>query len=266
MIRALVIVAVAGFLMSLACISAAVAIGGPDALARSAWSWDWGEDWGHGPRHFGIWRHGAAGPQIQRDFAWSGGSRLEMNAPAEIDYVQAPGPAKLTISGPREALDRVRVEAGRISLLPGAPAWDALHVRLSAPDITRFELNGANRLNITGYKQDQLTLAASGHAEIHAQGEARSVALDVSGAGEADLSDLKTARADIDISGAGAATVAPSDWARVQISGMGDVRLLTRPKQLESHVSGAGRIRQPGQDSLTAGDDDDDDRGPARAT
>ena len=49
---------------------------------------------------------------------------------------------------------------------------------------------------------------------------------------------------------------------------MGDVELLTRPARLESHVSGAGRIRQPGQDNITAGqsDDDDDDRGQKRET
>ncbi|HKR90151.1 MAG TPA: DUF2807 domain-containing protein [Phenylobacterium sp.] len=270
MIRALAIVAVAGFLMSVACIAAAVAIGGPDAIARSAWSWDWGEDWDRGPHHFGVWRHethdGAA--RTQRDFPWSG-DRLAVNAPAEIDYVQAPGPAKLAISGSREALDQVRVEGGRITL-SGPFRWSELHVTLTAPNVTRFELNGANRLNITGYKQDQLALAASGRAEIRAQGEAKSVSLDVSGAGEADLSDLTTARADVDISGAGSATVGPTDAARVQISGMGDVQLLTRPRRLETHVSGAGRIRQPGQDSFTAGDDGDDDheagRGPARPT
>jgi len=266
MIRALVIVAVAGFLTSVVCITAAIAIGGPDAVARSAWSWDWSDNWGHGPHHFGVWREEAAGPRVQRDFPWSG-DRLEVNAPARIDYVQAPGPAKLTISGSREMLDQVRVDAGQITLASGLPRWSELRITLTAPNVTRFQLNGANRLNITGYKQDQLILGATGHADIRAQGETRSVKLDVSGAGEADLSDLKTARADIDISGAGSATVAPSDWARVAISGMGDVNLLTRPKSLETHVSGAGRIRQPGEDSVTAGDDDEDDgRGPARAT
>jgi hypothetical protein len=264
-IRSLIIVAVAGFLMSAACISGALAIGGPEAIARSAWSWNW-SGWSDGPHHFGVWRHDArqTGPQAQRDFPWSG-ARLEVNAPAEIDYVQAAGPAKLTISGPREALDQVRVVGGTITLAPGPSRWSELHITLSAPDVSRFELNGANRLNITNYKQDQLVLGASGHADIRAQGEAKSVTLRVSGAGDADLSELKTAHADIDISGAGATTVGPSDSARVQISGMGDVRLLTRPKQLETHVSGAGRIRQPGQDSVTAGDEDDD-RGPARPT
>lgn len=272
MIRALVIIAVGGFLMSLGCISAAVMIGGPEAVARSAWSWNW--DWDGGPHGWRHMHHGfgpqgfgreASGPQAQRAFPWSG-DRLEVDAPATIDYVQAPGPAKLTISGPAATLDHVRVDGGRISL-SGAMPWSDLHVSLTAPDVTRFELNGANSLNITGYKHDQLTLSASGRADIRAQGEAKSVKLSVSGAGDADLAQLKTARADIDISGAGAATVAPTDWARVAISGMGDVNLLTRPKTLESHISGAGHIRQPGQDSVTAGDtDDDEDRGPARPT
>lgn len=261
MIRVLVIIAVGGFLVSLACISAAVVIGGPEAIARSAWSWDW--DWKGHPHH---WRHmhDASGPQTQREFPWSG-DRLEVDAPADVDYVQAPGPAKLVIKGSAANLDRVQVEGGRISLHGGRP-WGGLHITLSAPDVTRFELNGANRLNITGYKHDELSLSASGDADIRAQGEAKSVKLSVSGAGQADLAQLKTAGADIDISGAGAATVGPSEWARVDISGMGDVNLLTRPKTLESHVSGAGRIRQPGQDNVTAGDSDDDDRGPARPT
>jgi hypothetical protein len=269
MIRALIIIAVAGFLMSVGCISAAVAIGGPEALARSAWSWNW--DWDDGPRH---WRHMSAGPfsanpsgpQSQRDFAFSG-DRLEINAPAEIDYVQAPGPAKLTIRGSKSALDRVKVEGGRITLSPGRPFGPELHITLSAPDVTRFELNGANRLNIKGYKQDQLTLTASGAAEVEAQGETKTVKLDVSGHGDVDLTGLKTAGADIDISGAGAATVGPSEWARVDISGMGEVNLLTRPKRLNTNISGAGRVRQPDGDSA-AGDDDDDDneRGPVRPT
>jgi hypothetical protein len=159
------------------------------------------------------------------------------------------------------------VENGRISLVDGA-RWASLHVTLTAPKVTSFELNGANRLKISGYKQDELSLSASGHAEIEAVGETKTVKLDVSGAGEADLGELKTAGAEVAISGAGAATLRPTDWARVDISGMGAVDLLTRPKQLETHVSGAGRIQQPGDDEDTAGasgdSDDDEARGPAR--
>jgi hypothetical protein len=259
MIRSLVIIAVTGIVMSVVCLAAAIAIGGPDLFARGLWRWDW--DAG---RHMGVWRMPAAsGPQSQRDFPWKG-DRLEVNAPAEIEYVQAPGPAKLTIRAASADLDRVRVEGGRITLVNGAGDWRGLHVMLSAPNVTRFDLHGADRLRITGYNQDQLSLAVTGRADVTAAGQAKTVNVSFSGAGQADLSELKTAGASIDISGAGEATVGPTEWARVQISGMGDVNLLTRPARLETHVSGAGRIRQPGDNDDTAAgnsDDDDDDSG-----
>jgi hypothetical protein len=271
MIRALVIVIVAGFLTSIACLSLAIAIGGPD-LVRGDWNWDIDS----GPHRF-VWRSGQAesGPQAQRAFPWTGASSLEVDAPAEIDYVQAAGPAKLSISGPAAELDRVRVDGSRISLASGDGVWRRLHITLSAPAVTRFELNGANTLHITGYDQDKLAIAVSGHGSVDAAGQAKSVDLNLSGAGDADFSDLKTAGAAINISGAGKATVGPTRWARLQISGVGEVSLLTRPAQLETHISGAGRVRQPGQDSVGAGasssggdqDDNDDDaqRGPPRA-
>lgn len=257
MIRALVIVAVAGFLMAVGCISAAVAIGGPEAIARSGWSWTFDDH----PRRFGVWRHEVRGPQSEREFPWSGARALRVDVPAEIEYVQAPGPAKLTIRGPAAVLDRVRVEGGRIFLASPGRRWASLHIRLSAPDVSRFELSGANQLDITGYKQDELVLSVSGQGQIEAQGETRSVRLSVSGAGDADLSDLKTQRAEVAISGAGQATVGPTEWARVDISGLGDVELVHRPKQLETNVTGAGHVRQP-----EAEDTDDDGRGPARPT
>jgi hypothetical protein len=263
MIRALVIIIVAGFLTSLVCISGAIAIGGPKAFPRGAWNLEW-ED---GPHHF-VWRspRADAGPESQRDFAWSGGSRLEVNAPAEIDYVQAPGPAKLTIRGPASQLDHVRIANGRITAEPSPLGWRQLHITLQAPDVSRFELNGANSLRIRAYDQDQLSVAVNGHGDVEAEGQTKSVNLSLTGAGDVDLSGLKTAGAAVDISGAGSATVGPTEWARLKISGVGDVELLTHPGKLETHISGAGRVRQPGQDSGDdADDDDDDDRGPTRA-
>jgi hypothetical protein len=270
MIRALVIVAVAGLVTSIVCISAAIAIGGPAVLAHGTWGWGW-QDWEGGHHH--MWRHmhEASGPQAQRDFPWTG-DRLEIDAPADITYVQAAGPAKLVVQGPQEALNQLQVQDGRVTLNDDAHLWETLHVTLTAPAVSRFDLHGADRLHITGYRQDQLTIAVSGHGDVAAQGETKAVNLTMAGSGDADFSGLETAGADIDISGAGAATVGPTDWARVQISGVGDVNLLTKPPKLETHIAGAGVVRQPGQSRAavgSSGDDDqsdDDARGPKRPT
>ena len=264
MIRALVIVAVGGLVMSVVLISAALAIGGPEVISRGAWNWDMHWDGHH--HHFG---HPVAPlkDEATRDVPWTGGEALEINAPADVAYVQAAGPAKLTISGPKDLLDRVQVEGGRVTL-EGMTLGRGLHVALTAPGVKRFTLNGAERLAITGYKQDTLSVVVGGHAKVEAQGQADTLKLDLSGAGVADFGQLTAKGADIDISGAGQVTAAPSDWARVKIAGVGDVDLLTRPSRLETQIDGAGRIHQPGDADRHGPDDDDrdDDAGPARST
>jgi hypothetical protein len=51
MIRVLVMIAVAGFILSVATLSAAIAIGGPEALSHAAWTWGanrhWDRHWSH---------------------------------------------------------------------------------------------------------------------------------------------------------------------------------------------------------------------------
>ena len=259
MIRALVLVALVGFVTSVICISAAVTLGGPQALFHDTHVWGWRMG-----RHMGSWDVTIDdGPKTQRDFAWTNSDRLEVNAPADIDYVQAPGPAKLVISGPADELDAVEVKDGRISLKEPGAHFGGLHISLQAPAVTHFALNGAGRLDIKGYRQDALDVEVAGHATVEAEGEAKTLNLAISGAGEADLGKVKAQGADLDISGAGQVTAAPTQWARVRIAGVGDVNLLTRPPKLETHIAGAGRVHQPGAPDRGA---DEGDGGPERRT
>jgi hypothetical protein len=46
------------------------------------------------------------------------------------------------------------------------------------------------------------------------------------------------------VSGSGNIEAAPTESADIDLSGSGNVRLLTHPTQLRSHVSGSGRITQ----------------------
>ena len=87
----------------------------------------------------------------------------------------------------------------------------------------------------------------SGDADVSAVGEAKSVALNISGSGDADLGGLKTQAADVEIDGSGNATLAPTESAKIDISGSGDVTLLNRPARLESTLSGSGTVEQRDQ-------------------
>ena len=247
MIRVLVLIAVVGFFVSLVTISTAIGIGGPDVLSHAGWgwgSWAWDGDWDWDSHHHSRWRRFDGGPQTTRELAWTGGDTLEIDVPADVQYMQGPT-AKLTVSGPERAVADLVVDGGHIRYdHRHRHGWSDLTIVMTAPSVQRFEISGSGKLAIAGYKQDRLDLDISGNADVSAVGEVREIKLDVSGSGDADLSGLKAKTAEVDIQGSGEAKLAPTDAARVDISGSGDVTLLTHPPKLETHVSGSGTLNQ----------------------
>ena len=247
MIRVLVMIAVAGFLAGVVALAGAAALGGPDLAARN---WNWDVDWHD--RHEGReWRDrdlrqerpaGKDAGEITRELAWDGSTKAEFDIPAAVEFTQAPGPGKVTIYGPKTLVDRIRLSDGRLSL--DQPLVDHARVRvlMTAPAVTRFQISGDDRLEIRSYKQDQLQIIASGSSEVVASGQAREVDIELSGSGEADLTDLVTDNAEADISGSAAVVLAPREAASLEVSGSATARLLTRPRRLDTDVAGAGSV------------------------
>jgi hypothetical protein len=258
MMRVLVIIAVTGFLVSVVCLCLAVGIAGPDAIARGAWSWGPGGRWnfGHGiwSAHGHHWRRDDDGPQATREIAWTGGDSLDVDLAADVSYTQGDGPAKLIVTGPRDAVADVEVEGGHLRYRDDSDHWANLTVVMTAPSVTRFGVSGSGKLAIANYRQDKLALDLSGNAEVTGKGETKDVDLGISGSANADLGELKTQSATVDISGSGEATLAPSDEAKLNISGSGDVTLLTHPPKLETDISGSGHIRQEDRPAAVATD------------
>jgi len=228
MIRTLLLIAGASLVLAAGCFAGAAALGGAAVLHR---------DWR--PGHDG-------GPIISRQVAWTGGVSLQVSAPCDVQFTQAPGPARLVISGPQDVVSRISVMGSRIGYDDWGFGWRHPQVRieLTAPNVSRFALSGDNRLTITGFAQDQLDVDVSGRGDVTAQGRARAVTVRISGAGDVDMGRLDTVSADISISGAGRSTIAPTQSADVHISGAGVINLLTHPPDLRTEISGAGRINQ----------------------
>ena len=254
MIRVLVMIAAAGFVLSVGTLAAAVAIGGPDAIARGGWNladggdwnWGWSDHRHHGrDRDNGRWAE-ASGPSATRNLAWSGADRLDLDLAADVRYIQTAGAGSVQLTGPTRALEHVVIEGDSIRYdRRFRHGWSPkLTIVIRAPNISAFDISGVNSLEIEGYKQSRLSLDVSGDSEVTVAGETDEVNLDISGSGDADLGALKTKGAAVDISGAADATIAPTEWAKIDVTGMGDVRLLTRPGRLETDISGAGKVRQ----------------------
>ncbi len=253
MIRTLLMIAVAGFLVSAVTLSVAVAITGPAAIANGAWSfgpdgWGWrGHEHGSGHSRWSMGEGRADGAQASRDLPWSGGDSLAISAPAEVQFTQADGPPKVTVSGDSDAVADVRMENGHIRYDDDNDHDDRkLRIVITAPAVTDFTLEGDETFTLAGYRQDKLGLTVTGHADVKASGEARDVQLRISGSARADLGALKSKSATVGISGSGEATLAPTDAADVDITGSGEVTLLTNPPRLRTSITGSGQIHRPG--------------------
>ncbi|THD80927.1 MAG: DUF2807 domain-containing protein [Phenylobacterium sp.] len=250
MIRVLAMIAVSGFVLATVCLSVAVGLAGPEAVAQGfAWSWgdhDWGDHHGDG-RHGWNWTYSHSttdGPGESRDLAWTGGEALDIDVPAEVTFTQAAGAGKLVVHGPKDEIDHLVVENGHIRFNQPMSEVSDLTIELTAPKITRFALNGSGKLDIHGYRQDALDLNIAGSGEATAEGSAKRVGLTLAGSGGADLAGLATDGADVTISGSGEAKVGPKRWVKLDISGSGNVTLTSHPARQETHISGSGHIEQ----------------------
>jgi hypothetical protein len=223
--RALVIIATVGFVVAIACFAAAGLLGVP----WGPWM-PWGQPW-------------TSGPTIMRDYPWTGGDTLRIDVPASLVYTQGPT-SKLTITGSKGLLDRLTVENGRVGIDGWTGDAPSVKIVMTAPNVTDFEVSGAQRLSIANYKQDQLTIGVAGAGDVVARGEAGHTTLRISGTGNADLGGLTGDDSRVRISGTGRATIAPKLSADVTISGMGQVTLLTHPATLNQRISGMGSVIQ----------------------
>jgi hypothetical protein len=106
----------------------------------------------------------------------------------------------------------------------------------------RLSVRGGERLNLGYIDQDRLTVDITDNGSFTANGQVDRLEVNVMGTGSADLGALTARRVKVFIASSGYAVVAPTQEVRVNISGSGNVRLTTRPEQIERQIAGSGRV------------------------
>ena len=255
MTRTLLIIAGAALVLCLACLGGAAALGGRD-MARNGWAWTLQEGDGDSVRFERVNGARNLGPDVTRTLAWDGQDSLRIEDSLNVVFVQG-AQAGIVVTGPQEAVDRVVVTGGRISLKDGservtfgfrpggAEIWadsERVRITVTAPAVSRFAVEGSGELDIQNYDRDDLRVDINGSGEVTAIGKARRLALSINGSGDADLASLTLTDADVDITGSGEARVGPTGNADITISGSGDVTLTERPAKVSRTISGSGSI------------------------
>lgn len=253
MIRTFLIIAGAALVLCLASLAGAAAIGGKE-FADRGYTWTFTDSDGDRLR---VERAEAEGPTVSRTLEWAGGDTLNVDMPGNVIFTQG-SELKVEVTGPQSVADRVRFDGNRLymtdgdesvtfTMRDGIHAWsdsDRLTVRITAPSVKTFEVNGSADLDISAYDQDQLSVAINGSGDVNVEGSANTVNVSINGSGEADLSDVTMTDATVNLSGSGETWVGPTGRANVTISGSGDVNLTKRPANVQSAINGSGDLNQ----------------------
>ena len=245
MIRVLAIISVVGFLVFIVCIGGAIGLGGR-ALTRGDGKWVMPEWLDHVQTTAGpVVEVDGSGPTETRKFAWSGDDKLTVDSPSEVTYTQGPD-ASVTVTGPSSVVDHIEVNDGEIRL-QGITSRNIrggghITIEVQAPKVSHFEFNGAQKVDLRSYDQDELGLEVNGAGDVRGAGRAKSLTLELNGASKADFTDLALAEAHIQMNGASNVTAGPTDLADIEINGVGSANLLGRPKSLTERRHGIGSV------------------------
>jgi len=181
------------------------------------------------------------------EWAWDGNDGLGVNVGATVHYV-AGGPARITVTGPDELLEKLRVGQGEIRWCEDCSIRGGrLDITVSGVTLHNVALHGGGGdIQMGNLDQDRLRLAISGSGRMSAGGRIDQVDLAISGSGSLSLGDASVRRANIHISGSGDVDVTPRDEANVHVSGSGNIRMKAMPARLNQKVSGSGGVRIAG--------------------
>jgi hypothetical protein len=119
-----------------------------------------------------------------------------------------------------------------------------LNVKISMPALEGLDVSGASDAKIMNVKADSLELKASGASEIDILGEANELKAEASGASEINAENLRVQSAVVDASGASSAIVSAIDKLEVEASGASKISYTGEPKNIKQNASGASSINK----------------------
>lgn len=119
-----------------------------------------------------------------------------------------------------------------------------IRIRISAPDIDGLEVSGAANVTVSDLKNSNLSVDSSGASKISISGETSKLTVDVSGATKVDAENLRSDNATIDASGASKVNVNVTGNLSADASGASQIVYTGTPVDVVKKTSGASRISQ----------------------
>ncbi len=117
-----------------------------------------------------------------------------------------------------------------------------LKITVSVPDLKRFVFSGAGEANLSNVKNDRMEIALTGAGSLTASGETKDAVITLSGAGSIDAKNLHVINAKVNSSGLGSVEIYVTGQLDAETSGIGAIDYYGSPKIVNKQVKGLGGI------------------------
>lgn len=117
-------------------------------------------------------------------------------------------------------------------------------VKISMPELDSLDVSGASNATVSNVKAASLKLEASGASKIKIDGEANSLKSDASGASGIDAEGLKVENANVQASGASNTTVSAINELKADASGASTIYYTGEPKSISPKTSGESSVKK----------------------
>lgn len=188
----------------------------------------------------------------------SGTSKTEQRNVTGFNEIEAGGAMNLEVDAGKEFSVTVEADDNLLQYIKTEVSGDTLkiysegkisptaklNVKISMPALEGLDVSGASEAKIVNVKADSLELKASGASEVNIVGTATELKAEASGASEIDAGNLRTESAEVDASGASSAFVFANDRLAAAASGASKISYTGEPKNIKQNASGASSINK----------------------
>src|SRR5262245_17100485 len=121
---------------------------------------------------------------------------------------------------------------------------DKLVINVSAPDLKKFVFSGAGEANLSNVKNDRVEIALTGAGSLTASGETKEADITLAGAGSVDAKNLHAINAKVNSTGIGSVEIYVTGQLDARTSGVGEINYYGSPKRVNRQTGGLGAINE----------------------
>lgn len=152
----------------------------------------------------------------------------------------------VTVTGDDNLLSMIETKVVDNELIIGSSGSfstsNGIDIDIIMPSLVACNLDGTGDLTVNGFEGERLDLLTDGVGDITVQGTVGIVHATTDGTGDINLAALVAREAYASTDGVGDITVNATDKVDARIDGVGDIKIIGNPKDVQTSVDGVGDI------------------------